>query len=113
MPHRGLLPMGPVDQPSFRFQIRKGRLPIRPLPITVTGIAGYQMPAAPVEIETGVLAHNPLLPLLFRRPQFHFKNNRRNFIAMRLFARGCAGVPRLLYASTPGRRAQASARSRS
>jgi hypothetical protein len=55
------------------------------------GIASNQMPASPVEIRLGVSAHNFLLPLLLRQPLSHFKNNRRNLIAMRLFGGSYSG----------------------
>jgi hypothetical protein len=62
-------------------------------PVRIIGIAGYQMPASPVEIEPGVLAHNSLLLLLFRQPQFYFKTNRGNFVAIHLFGGSHSGRP--------------------
>ena len=35
-------------------------MPVRPLPITIGGIAGYEMPASTMEIEERILTHNSL-----------------------------------------------------
>ncbi len=74
MLYRGLLPMGSIDDPSFSCQIREGRMPICPLPVTIMGIASHQMPASSVKIEPSILAHQKFSPL-FRQMRFHFKDN--------------------------------------
>jgi hypothetical protein len=75
MLYRGLLPMRPVNYPSFRSQIGKSHVPIRPLPITIMGIADYQMPATSVKIEPRILAHSLLhVGILLHGDRFYFIN---------------------------------------